>query len=213
MFEGYAIRLASTSKLVITLLTTKNFTIMANSVFSSISVLANTLADVKGATICTLVTATTPKMRKGGNPFLDTTITKICKQQMQFGYNYENAVNNRIENELGAERTFEAEPLAWGEWVVPNKIITHKGELYGRFYTMPNATVEVVYMVGNRTATAEEVAVIKSLEQKSGFSNRQAEVGLTDHQVQPRCYKLSNIVSLTTCGWTYNREVVEVVTR
>lgn len=132
---------------------------------------------------------------------------------MQFGYSYENAVNNRIERELGAERTFEAEPLAWGEWVVPNKIITHKNELYGRFYTMPNASVEVVYMVGNRTATAEEVAVIKSLEPKSSYSNRQAEVGLTDHQVQPRCYKSSNILSLTTNGWTYNREVIEVVTR
>ena len=187
---------------------------MTNSVISSVSVLANTLANVKGATICTLVTATTPKLRKGGNPFLDVTITKICKSQMQFGYCYENAVNNRIENELGGERTFEAEPLAWGEWIVPNKIIAHKGELYGRFYTMPNASVEVVYMIGNRTANAEEVAIIKGLEQKSGSSSRQAECGLTEHQVQPRCYKLSNIVSLTTCGWTYNREVVsEVVTR
>ena len=53
-------------------------------------------------------------MRKTNNPFNGHKVQKLTIQTLQFGYNYENAVNNRIE-----DKTFVADPLKWGEWLIP----------------------------------------------------------------------------------------------
>ena len=123
---------------------------------------------------------------------------------MQFGYVYENAVNNRLKG-LGLEPTFDAMSRSWGRWVVPNKIAENKGEFYLRFYTManPNALHDVSYLVDGRMATEDEVAIIKEFTPKPSESARQAESGLVEHQVQPREYKVSSIIGIAVNGEVY----------
>lgn len=178
-----------------------NATMTANQIVSMMS-------NVKGATICTIVSATEPKMRKTANPYIGR-VKKLTKVQYQFGYNYENAVNNRLKKE-GKEPNFSTASRKWGEWVIPNKVAEHKGEFYLRFYTMENATPKVVYLVDNRLATPEEVAEIKTFIPASAPSNRQVEAGLTEHFVEPRELKATSILQITLNGTTYaTDEMVE----
>jgi hypothetical protein len=171
--------------------------------------LVSLMSNIKGATICTIVSATEPKMRKTANPYVGR-VTKLTKCQYQFGYNYQNAVNNRLAKE-GKEPNFTTDARKWGVWVVPNKVAEHKGEFYLRFYTMENATPKVVYLVDNRLATPEEVAEIKSFLTESAPSNRQIEAGLTEHFVEPREYKASAILQISLNGMTYaTANMVEV---
>lgn len=165
--------------------------------------LATILASVNAASICALTTTTTAKMNKRGNPLANEDVRKVCvRKNYQFGYNYANGVNNRLEKQ-GCEANFEAESLAWGEWVIPNKIITHKGELYGRFYRMENSIEETSYLVNGRVATASEVETIKAFTPKQSDSNRQAEAGLTEHQVKPMAIKFASIDRISIGGETY----------
>lgn len=152
------------------------------------------------ATICTITTLTSVKMNKRGNPYKDTPILKYAVRNCQFGYNYENAVNNHIER-AGGEREFKAESLPWGEWIVPNKTIGFKGNVYGRFYVLPNAVVKSAYIIDGRVATKEEEAIIKSFETNRVSSSRQEEKGLAERaQVKPYTLKLENILKVVWGG-------------
>ena len=53
----------------------------------------------------------------GGIPkkVIDGKVTKLVHTTCQVNYNYENAVNNRLEKQ-GDERTFTALSLPWGSW-------------------------------------------------------------------------------------------------
>lgn len=167
----------------------------------NISALVSMMSNLKGATICTLVTYTEPKMRKTNNPYFGR-VMKVSKCQYQFGYDYENAVNNRLKAQ-GLTPTFKTSERKWGEWVVVNKVAVHKDELYLRFYTMENAKPTTAYLVDNRLATPEEVAEIKTFIPESAPSNRQAESGLTEHQVQPREFKATSILKISVEGEVY----------
>ena len=170
--------------------------------------LFNVLSNLSNGTFVSVVSATEPKLLKRGNPLAGAKVVKLTKAVLQFGYSYENAVNNRI-----AEGNFEAEGLPWGSWVkgFENKIIEHNGELYARFYEKKNDHREVIYLVNGEMASEEEVAIIKQFTPKS-YSNRQAEVGIEDYadQVKPRTYKFSSIVSLK-CGAIGYQKMIEVV--
>lgn len=135
-----------------------------------------------------------------------TKVTKLVHTDAQIGYSYENAVNNRLEKQ-GNERTFEAEPLPWGTWEIANKVITHKGERYLRYYVPANADIKSVWFVDGKIATAEEFAKIMAyLTAKKKGSNRQAEVGLLDNQVVAKAIKFSNILRLAVNGTEWVRE-------
>ena len=191
-----------------------------NTIVMNAKGIANMMANIKGATICTIDTVTVPKMNKTGNPYFGK-VVKVARVQMQFGYDYENAVNNRLKA-MGLEPNFDAMGRKWGVWVVPNKVAEHKGELYLRFYTMenPNSISEVYYAINEggkyRVANPSEVAEIKSFMPNKGESNRQSEAGLTEHQVEPREFKISSIRKIAVNGVVYeraeeNEEVVEIV--
>lgn len=140
---------------------------------------------------------TEPKMRKTNNPFNGHKVQKLTIQTLQFGYSYENGVNNR----LNGGTTFVAEPLKWGEWLIPNKV--------------DNGTpANVTYLIDGRIATEEEEQVIKSFLVAPSSSARQAEVGLVEHQVKPRDFAFDNIIGLAVKGEMYNivKEEVEVAT-
>lgn len=166
------------------------------------------LASIKGATIVSLVTLSDVRMRKTNNPLIGHSVQKQTYRVCQFGYSYENAVNNRLEKQ-GDERTFVAESLAWGEWAVPNKIISHKGEFYGRFYSMKGQSehTTVIYFVDGVVANKEQMAIIKEFEQvsKSG-SGRQSAEGLEENQVKPFNAGFKTILTIKVNGEEYQVE-------
>ena len=173
------------------------------------SALVSMMSNVKGATICTVDSLTVPKMNKRGNDLYGR-VMKYTRLQLQFGYNYEKAVNNRLEA-MGLEPNFEVAKRQWGEWVIPNKVSTHKGNLYLRFYQMANTDPESYFLVDGRLATREEVEVIKSFMPKPSASARQSEVGLNDRQVTPREYMVSSIKRIAVNGEKYTiEEEIEV---
>ena len=167
------------------------------------------LSNLNGASFVNLTTITEPKMKKTGNPFADCKVQKMTTQVMQFGYSYENAVNNRTDKDI----EFVAEPLKWGEWLIPNKVITHKGNLYARFYKVGNEKAKTIFLIDGFIASAEQTEIIKSFLPAPSESNRQAEVSLTDNQVKPRDFAFKSIVGLKVNGETYKVvEQVEVAT-
>lgn len=118
-------------------------------------------------------------------------------------------MNNRLEKQ-GYERTFKALSLPWGQWVegFENKLISHKDNLYLRYYDVANAKTTSVWFVDGRLATEDELFKITEYivgKSKKNTSNRQAEVGLTEHQVSPKVVKLSGIVKLTVNGCEYRK--------
>jgi len=163
------------------------------------------LSSLKGNTIVHLTTITAVRMRKTGNPLIANVVTKRTEQTCQFGYSYENAVNNRLEKQ-GNERTFVASSLVWGEWVkgLENKILTYKGKTYGRFYSLnSNNRTEKIYMVDGVIATPEQYKTIKEFEQGGGSSAKQASEGLTENQVKPMNYAFDSIVGIKVNGVEY----------
>ena len=166
---------------------------------------------VRSGEICTLETLSIVKMNKRNNSFYNR-VVKYVECQMQWGYNYQNATNNHLEKK-GLEREFVADSLPFGEWVVPNKVITHKGESYLRFYTLNNNyNTKVVYFIDGREATKEEIEEMKPFLPKVAESQKQSEMGLDmREQVKPRTYKVGSIISIKVDGKVIeNEEFVEV---
>ena len=135
------------------------------------------LNTIKVGTFCEVHSLTEPKMRKTGNPFNGHKVQKMTIQTLQWGYNYENGVNNR----LNGGTTFVAEPLKWGEWLIPNKVITHKGKLYARFYKVDNEMCKsnTTYLIDGIIATEELTALKATSRVEVDLSTKQLliEVG------------------------------------
>ena len=126
-------------------------------------------------------------------------VTKNVSGQVQLNYDYENAVNNRLEKQ-GLPRTFSASSLPWGVWDTPNKIIDNKGTLYLRFYCFKNNKLETEYFVDGRPMTADEKKIMDDYKKglKKG-NTKQSNEGLTENQVEPRSVTMSSITALK-CG-------------
>lgn len=177
--------------------------------------IVNILNGVKGCQFANLTYVT-----DGGIPkkVIDGMVTKLVQTTCQLNYSYESAVNNRLEKQ-GGERVFKALSLPWGEWVVgfENKLILHKETLYMRYYNVENSNTTSVWFVDGRIATDEELAKIKAylMTKSKAVSKRQAEAGLTEHQVSPKVVKLENIIRLSTNNKVYTKKhsVYETTTR
>lgn len=165
------------------------------------------LSLTKGCTFVSVTIASEAKMSKKGNP-LAGRVTKIADYNCQYNFSYENAVNNRIAKQ-GGNAKFEAQSLPWGEWVCgqENRIISHKGEFYVRFYLAKGCKAEIRYLVDGMPATAEEIGVIKAFTPARKPSGTQSASGLTTNQVEPFTAKLANIYSLTINGVTYSEPI------
>ncbi len=132
-------------------------------------------------------------------------VTKRVVGEVQLNYDYQTAVNNRLQKQ-GGERTFNALSLPWGQWEVANKVITHKGERYLRFYTFKGGQMSTTYYVDGRPATDAEVATIKAYKAtKSTASARQGAEGLVENQVCPKNVKFDGIEVLECGEWVYNK--------
>lgn len=169
-----------------------------NKTTNTMNTIYNTLNALKGNNFIAVATLTEAKMNKRNNP-LAGRVMKLTESVYQFGYSYENAVNNRLEKQ-GDERTFTTDSLPWGNWIVPNKFIAHNCEIYVRFYTAANNQPKITYFVDNRLATAEEIEIIKAFTPAPKESAKQAAHGLTENQVKPMAINLKNILKIKING-------------
>lgn len=120
---------------------------------------------------------------------------------LQINANYENAVNNRLPKGDGNGEKFVAESLPWGEWLVPNKVIIHKGKYYLRLYVTKACKKDVSYYLDGVRTNINAVAEIR----ESSPSKRQAEAGINEEDmVKPFTISVENISSITINGTTYN---------
>ena len=163
--------------------------------------LISVLANLKGGTMVYLTSLTDVDV-----PFYHCLgkVQKFCRQSMQVGCSYENSVNNRLERK-GFNRAFRSSHLPWGRWLILNRIIEHRGKYYARFYKTANSNPQIVYLVNGRVATPREVRIIKRYDSLYTFSHRQNQYGLSRmEQINVRNYELTNIISISAEGETYN---------
>lgn len=157
--------------------------------------------DVKGSTFMQLIYKGSQKMRKTGNPFAE--IIKRTEMNVSFFGSYQNAVNNRLKK-AGLEADFTANPLAWGVWVVPNKIIEHKGAKYVRFYFHKNSNPKTEYFYNGDALVGQQLEIAKTFFAEHSESSRQAEAGLSeDEQCKPFTVNIQNILQINVNGETY----------
>ena len=153
--------------------------------------LAALLRNRLGAVILGLETVTTPKARKGAPPLIE----KVARGSALVGGSYGNAVTKQ------SGQTFVPEGLPWGEWLVPNKVITHKGELYLRTIARNQKPMRSHFLSAGEPIEKEKVAPFLATPAPSA---RQESVGLTGkRQVSVRTVKFDNIRTIKIKGETY----------
>lgn len=169
----------------------------------------NALASVKGHQFVGVVTETSVRMNKTGNPYFGR-VTKVTTSRVSFNYSYENACNNRAEKE-GYDRNFVTESLPWGQWIdgQTNRLISHKGGVFVRFYKIPTELPKVTYYLDGVEVTDNSVLneIFSYIPQRSDYSKKQAEAGIVDieKQCKPYAVALENILRITIGGVTYSK--------
>ena len=164
--------------------------------------LVQKITAINGNVFCTLETLTDAKAKKSC-PF--GTVLKQSIAHVAIGHNYQNAVNaqaGRDENENAG--TFVAAPLPWGEWLVPNRLIAHKGEVYVRTQTTPSVRSGRPAKVQYRDTTGKFLSredVKPHLPEKKE-SARQAAFG-NEGEIQVRTLKISSIRRIRIGGETF----------
>ncbi len=83
------------------------------------------LQDIKGAKIATIVTETTPELKKKGNPYEN--VTKRMTSNVTMNFNYRNALEKAGK---AVSKAVKAGKRAWGERVPNSPFIMHEGALY-----------------------------------------------------------------------------------
>ena len=113
--------------------------------------------------------------------------------------NYVNSCENRSDNML----PYNAEKPNGKSWVSDAEGIllvsdTDDTKFYLRLSQNKNTVIETTYYIGEREATAEEVAIIKEFSpQKNYVCKKQLEYGISEeNQVLVRDFTLTNIVSI-----------------
>ena len=119
---------------------------------------------------------------------------------IQIGANYENAVNNRIN-----EKDFIAKSLPWGEWLRTNYLISHKGKIYLRAYKTKSTTTNTQYYLDNRLAQGHELSdILNNLRNNNSTSKRQSDIGIDEKdQVKPFTLNIDSINCAVINGITY----------
>lgn len=166
------------------------------------------LESVKGCTFCNIAYKTDVKAPK----YLGLgKVEKYVVVNGQFNYDYETAINNRLEKS-GKERNFDGQKLPWGSWLYPNKVIENKGKFYLRFYCVKGQRPNVTYYVNDRPATDNEVATIKAWQDTlAKGSATQAASGLTENQVEPRNIEVVKIDEFKGGGIHYQQRVAVAI--
>jgi len=167
------------------------------------------LKDTKGgfATIVSRIEKKgTKKSRLTGELFncvFDADIFVEKTEYVNIKLSYEAAVNRQRTRE-DIEPDFVSEPLPWGEWVIPNLVIVHKGEYYLRYYEDMSANWDK--SVRNWFVGKKPMDTVQVNRWKNEFgpatkedSGRQE----VDKAIRPKAIKFSNIISMKWDGKKY----------
>lgn len=100
--------------------------------------------------------------------------------------------------------------LPWGQWLVPHKVITHKGAYYLRTQSTPGQRrAQPAKVLGYMTEDMEPMpaSMVRPYLPAPSYSARQQEVGVgdgtPDEQVWVRTYAFSSIDTVRVGGCTY----------
>jgi hypothetical protein len=105
-----------------------------------------------------------------------------------------------VEKQSG--QTFTPDALPWGQWLVPNKVITHKGELYLRTIARNQRPMASYFLSACKAIEKEKVLPFLTTPAPSA---RQETVGLHGkRQVRVRTIKFDNIKTIKIKGETYS---------
>ena len=109
--------------------------------------------------IVTLKTVRELKMKKGA-----AVVSKISRFQARIGCNYDNLAAVKEKREDGTLPS-ENQGLPWGEWLVPNYVIEHKGKLYFRCTAVHNdsSVREATFIDDKGNVITKEVALENAL--------------------------------------------------
>ena len=168
------------------------------------SKLIEKLKSAKGAAIVGIEALTDAKPLKTGNPF--DGILKHVRAVGFVGADYGKAVQREGERQ-GAEKAaeFVAESRPWGEWLIPLKVATHKGEFYLRTQSTPGQRrkqpARLLCYRDNKGQFLSPDAV-KPFLPKKAESKKQAESGLAE-KIDVREYKFSSIRKVRIGGETF----------
>lgn len=128
-------------------------------------------------------------------------VTKYTKKRVQIAYNYESAVNRHRVAE-GKENDFKAESLPWGEWLVVNRVISHKGKTYYRVYDFPNNVDEQEYRIDGIKVSEEVMCVINAYLASKTHTSRQG----VEKEVRPTTIDEDNIFYIK-CGGEFRKDI------
>lgn len=158
----------------------------------------------KGAMPVGLMAETDGRARKTGNPH--GLIFKRVRAVGFVGASYQKAVENEAGRQGEDASEFQAESLPWGEWVILNKVIFHKGAFYLRTQTTPgqrrNQPARVLaYLAENGNEISCDEAK-KFLPAPRESAKQQDEANLTG-TVWVRTYAFASIKRIRINGQTY----------
>ncbi len=137
-------------------------------------------------------------------------ITKTVRTVGLVGANYESAVIREGDRQGADASRFVADSRPWGEWLIPNKIATHKGEFYLRTQSTPGQRrKQAARVLCYRDETGRYVskADIAPFLPAPSLSSKQSDAGLSDspaNQIWVREYKLSNVERVRIGGRTFD---------
>lgn len=159
-----------------------------------------------GAHLVGIDALTDARARKTGNPF--GPIFKQSRGVAMVGASYQASVQRQGERD-GAEsaQSFVAESRPWGEWVIPNKIASHKGNFYLRTQSAPGQRKRSPWKVRAYRNEAGEFLSKESVAPflpEKGQSEKQAAVGLErESQIEVREFAFSSIRRVRIGGRSY----------
>lgn len=151
-----------------------------------------------GTKIASIVTRTTPKMRKKGNPFFGNCL-KIAKSNVIINPSdsgYENSVNRQRTREE-KEPNFEAEPRLWGNKLTGIPFIAHinrVGEANTYFWVKVERVIWVRYV--DSEAKYLDSDEVESYITDGPESTRQG----TNKSIVVRNYKSENVIGIFMDG-------------
>jgi hypothetical protein len=142
---------------------------------------------------------------KRGTPNPFGTIHKLVRTTGFVGVDYEASVNREASRQ-GGTASFDADPLPWGEWLIPSKVITHKGNLYLRTQTTPGTRRKVACKVlsyrGENGQFLSREQVKPYLPEAKESNKQQEETGITE-TVWVRTYAFNSIQKIRINSQTY----------
>jgi hypothetical protein len=163
--------------------------------------LINALQTLRGTAIVGLLALTDARARKNS-------LGQIFKQVRAVGFvgaNYESAVNREATRQ-GGDENFESGKLPWGNWLVPNKVIEHKGVYYLRTQSTPGQRrFSPARVLSYRNSEGQFLSpeIVKPLLPEKVESKKQQIATGIEKTVWVNTYKFDSIQKIRIAGQTY----------